>query len=881
MFVAPSAGIGTVPFARDLARYRDRVALRTAGAELTYRELADRVAAVAGRLGDRRRLVLLAGDRTVDAVVTYLAALAGGHPVLMASGDGATGRDALVAAYDPDVVAGPAGGRWRIAERRPDTAHRLHPDLALLLPTSGSTGSAKLVRLSHENLQANAEAIAGYLDIREADRAATTLPLHYCYGLSVLHSHLLRGASLLLTDRSVAEPGFWELFRSQRGTSFAGVPYTFDLLDRVGFEGMRLPHLRYVTQAGGKLAADRVRRYAALGRRHGWDLVVMYGQTEATARMAYLQPDLAAAHPDCIGIPIPGGGFRLDPLPDWPEPDTGELVYTGPNVMLGYAQTPADLAAGATLTELRTGDVARRTTAGLYQIVGRRSRFVKIFGLRIDLPRVEAVLVGHGVTAGCAGDDRELVVAVERGSDRAATGEGAAVADQTVAGAELRRLVARECGLPVRVVRVCPVTALPRLPNGKPDYPAIRALAPARAPARPAPGPDPEPEPGAGPAAGGSPLCRTFAEVLGRPDVTGDSTFAGLGGDSLSYVEMSVRLERELGRLPDRWHTTPIRELEAAPRRPPGRGRSTLDTGVALRAVAIGFVVGTHATLFGIAGGAHLLMGVAGFNFARFHLTGGGRGARVRRIARSTARVAVASMSWIALAFLLTEDYALANVFLLNYVAGSGDGNQWHFWFIESLVYLQLAALAVLAVPLVDRLERRFPFALPVALAGLGLVTRYELLPGVQPPTPVVVFWLFALGWAAAKATTGWQRLAVTLAVWVTVPGFFGDLAREAVIVVGLTLLVWVSRVPGGRVLNRVVGVLAGSSLYIYLTHWQVYPHLYQWSPLLAVVASLAAGVGYAAVVTRATGWFGSLARRWRPGRALARSRSPARSRLP
>jgi hypothetical protein len=200
---------------------------------------------------------------------------------------------------------------------------------------------------------------------------------------------------------------------------------------------------------------------------------------------------------------------------------------------------------------------------------------------------------------------------------------------------------------------------------------------------------------------------------------------------------------------------------------------------------------------------------------------------------------------------LLTDDYSPANVFLLNYVIGSGANHGWHFWFVESLVYIQVAALAMLAVPAVDRLERRLPFGLPMLVMGLGLVTRYGLLPGVDLPTPAVAFWLFALGWAAAKATGRWQRLLVTLAVVATVPGFFGNLQREAVMIVGLLLMIWVSRVPSTAQLNRVAGLLAGSSLYIYLTHWQVYPHLSEVSPPLAVAASLAAGIVYGAVVTR------------------------------
>ena len=189
-------------------------------------------------------------------------------------------------------------------------------------------------------------AIAEYLDIRETDRAATTLPMSYCYGLSVIHSHLLRGAGLILTDRSVVDEEFWALFRRHRGTSFAGVPYTFEMLERIGFDGIDLPDLRYVTQAGGRLSPERVQQLRRARRTQGWQLFVMYGATEATARMAYLPPELAQSRPGSIGRPIPGGTFTLEPLDGWPDPDVGELVYHGPNVMMGYAHGAGGSGAG-------------------------------------------------------------------------------------------------------------------------------------------------------------------------------------------------------------------------------------------------------------------------------------------------------------------------------------------------------------------------------------------------------------------------------------------------------------------------------------------------------------------------------------------------------
>ncbi|MEE1758795.1 AMP-binding protein [Streptomyces sp. SP18BB07] len=831
----PLPGRG-VPFARRLASYGGRTALITPSGEVSYRALAERVAATAERLGPVRRLVLLAGANRTDALVIHLAALSAGHPVLLVPGDSPGTLDALTAAYDPDVVARPDDhGTWQLDERRRGSAHILHPELALLLSTSGSTGSPKLVRLSHENLQANAESIATYLGIRDTDRAATTLPPHYCYGLSVIHSQLLRGAGLILTDRSVTDPAFWEEFRAARGTSLAGVPYTFDLLDRIGFDRMDLPQLRYVTQAGGRLAPEQVARYAQLGHRAGWELFVMYGQTEATARMAYLPPDRAAERPRAVGVPIPGGSFRIRPVDDVDEPDTGELVYSGPNVMLGYADGPADLALGRTVEELHTGDIARRAPDGLYEVVGRRSRFIKILGLRIDPQRVETILADHGIRALCAGDDDALAVVATQAHGVDAAG--------------VRRLVADTCGLPPHALHVRVVRELPRLASGKPDHQAVRRLA--REPEAPAPGP------------GTDDLRALYAEILDRTDVTEDSSFVDLGGDSLSYVEMSLRLEQTLGELPVDWHTTPIRRLrgERALPRTPGstRPRRTLETGIALRAIGIVLIVGSHIPLFAVQGGAHVLLGVAGFNFARFHLSPPERLERLRRTGRSIAFIALPSMVWITFALLLTREYDLANIVLANSLLPQDNSNpEWRYWFVEALVYFLTGLAALLAVPLLDRAERRSPFGFALALVALGSVGRYDpwgLAHVRYHLSPTVVFFLFALGWAAARARTTGQRLLLTGVLLVTVPGLFsgGQPLRTSIVVAGLTLLLWIPALPSADPLNRLAGILAGNSLYIYLTHFQVYPYLRDHSPLLALAACLVVGVAYGAVATRLT----------------------------
>lgn len=262
----------------------DRPALITPSSTLSFAEIGDRIDAVGDVLGGEKRLVVIGGTNTPEALTAYLAAMSHGHAVLLVPGDSPFNLDSIIGAYDPDVVFDPAHGAF--VERREGSRHELHPDLALLMSTSGTTGSPKLVRLSLDNVVSNARSIAEYLDIREGDRALTTLPMHYCYGLSVVNSHVLSGAGLVVTDLSVVDECLWTLAAEEQATSFAGVPYTFDLLDSTDFAERDLPSLRHVTQAGGRLAPERIAAYAELGRERGWDFYAMYGQTEATARMA-------------------------------------------------------------------------------------------------------------------------------------------------------------------------------------------------------------------------------------------------------------------------------------------------------------------------------------------------------------------------------------------------------------------------------------------------------------------------------------------------------------------------------------------------------------------------------------------------------------------
>ncbi|MCW2791547.1 MAG: AMP-dependent synthetase and ligase [Nocardioides sp.] len=795
------------------------IALVTPSGSLTYADLAALVEDRSRLLGTTRRLVMLEAGNDLGSVLTYLAALAGGHPVLLTGPAREGAPDHLLERYDPDVVQ--RAGATAPIERRPGTRHDLHPDLAVLLSTSGSTGSPKLVRLSRANLLANAASIVDYLGLAADDRAITSLPMHYCYGLSVLNSHLLAGGGVVLSDLSVADDCFWDLARRERVTGLAGVPYTFELLDASGFATRDLPDLRRLTQAGGRMDRQRITAYAELGARRGFELVVMYGQTEATARIAYLPPDRAATRPESIGVPTPGGELHLEPVPHEPRADVGELVYTGPNVMMGYAHTTGDLARGPELTSLRTGDLARQADDGLWEIVGRVNRYAKVFGLRLDLDQVEQELAEQDLPADIVVHGDALWVFTTR----------ARVADR------IRDVVTELTGLPAGAVSVHRLEVPSRTANGKTDYRELERHASVLATTT-----------STTPLANPGSIRDLYAALLGRPDATTTDSFVDLGGDSLSYVEVSTRLGDSLGALPRDWpRRTPVELARLARRR--HRLLTPVDSTVLLRALAITMIVTTHADLVLLPGGAHVLLAVAGFNLVRFQLAHDSRAARSRGLVRAMLTFAVPAALWILVAGLINGDYHPATALFLNGTIGADTWtDDWQFWFLEALVWCYAGLAALLAIPAIDRWQRARPFetallALAVALVARYLWTGIEAGPTERYSTGLVI-WCFLLGCAAAHADTRTRRLLVATVAIVATLGFFGDLHREATVVVGVLVLLFGGAVPLPRPLAFSMRLVASASLGIYLTHWQVYPELEEAGhPVLAIVASIAVGV--------------------------------------
>lgn len=299
---------------------------------------------------------------------------------------------------------------WEIASNHTP----INKELSVLLTTSGSTGSPKLVRLSKKNLKSNALSIVEYLHITAEERPVTGLPMYYSFGLSIINSHLLMGATLLLTTASYVESEFWRFANENRFTSFSGVPYTFEIMKKLKLWERPMPTLRTLTQAGGKLSNELLKFFIEKFEPQGVKFYLMYGQTEATARMSYLDPAYGLSKLGSIGKGIPGGTFTL--IDDEghvieTENEVGELVYEGPNVSLGYAECPADLIKDdENHGVLHTGDLAYRDTDGFYFIVGRKKRFLKLFGNRISLDYVETLLKEELNECVCVGNDSKLII---------------------------------------------------------------------------------------------------------------------------------------------------------------------------------------------------------------------------------------------------------------------------------------------------------------------------------------------------------------------------------------------------------------------------------------------------------------------------------------
>lgn len=465
----------------NLDKYQNNIAVITdKGERITYSLLKEEAKKFADAIPQKGLLFCLCENR-LGSLVGYVSCLEHHIPIVLLDGfQDISLLKNLISLYQPEYIwvstqnIGKIGGRtiytyasFSLQQMSYDTAvdcPDINSELALCLPTSGSTGSPKFVRLSEKNILGNAESIAEYLQLDESERPITTLPSYYSYGVSVINSHLIKGATILLTEGTVAQRHFWQFMKEQKATSMSGVPYTYEVLKRLHFFRMELPHLKVMTQAGGKLNKDIAKEYIDFATKKGKKFFIMYGQTEATARMSYLPWGSAMEKYASIGIAIPRGKFSLIDTDgkEISEPDVdGELIYEGPNVSLGYAECRADLAkVDENLGVLYTGDVARRDADGFYYITGRLKRFVKIWGNRCNLDATEQLVKSIITNCACAGvDDKITVFVTETGLE-----------------GKIIKQLSEKTGLNSRAFEVKVIKNIPKNDSGKVQYAELQKL---------------------------------------------------------------------------------------------------------------------------------------------------------------------------------------------------------------------------------------------------------------------------------------------------------------------------------------------------------------------------------------------------------------------
>lgn len=406
-----------------------------------------------------RPLLMIKCNISYETVIGYTAALKARIPVIMCDESGAGN---VMRLYRPHYIwqralaAEPYGyaeiGKiadyilYGSIER---VRYPVNENLALLLPTSGSIGSSRFVRISYDNIKYNTESIVKALRIDNTGRAGLLLPLNYTYGLSIVNTYLYARGSLIIGGGSAMQRDLWEYFIRCGGNAVCGVPDTYEMLRMMKILEREDLNIKLATQAGGPLRTGTEKYMLELAYRRGFNWAVMYGQTEATARMTCHFLNENPEHIGSVGRVIPGGSITID---------DGEIVYRGPNVSMGYADGYKDLASGDNNHGiLHTGDLGRMDENGFLYITGRMKRFAKVSGNRVNLDDLEKIVEHYcKIRSACVENEGRIVVVIDKSSDLKTTG--------------IKNSISEVTGINKRLIDVRAVNRIPVNSNGKTDY---------------------------------------------------------------------------------------------------------------------------------------------------------------------------------------------------------------------------------------------------------------------------------------------------------------------------------------------------------------------------------------------------------------------------
>ncbi len=354
-------------------------------------------------------LVIFFANNDVESMILYYALLKHNVTILLLDDD-LSYKEALkyIKDYKPAYILFPKKNDYKInnfriifkyskfhlSKNKEKLNYILNSNIKFLLTTSGSTRDPKCAKITFDSIKKNTESIIEYLQINSKDRTVTTMPINYSYGLSVINSHFMAGASIIPTNYSIVEKNFWDLIAKNKITNLNGVPYFYEILDRISLDRLsELKQLRFLTQAGGGLDQNVFLSLRNFCHKNKKLLYLMYGQTEASPRISFIKVNKNLLKPS-VGKALPNGKLYLvDNNKNINKTNTeGELRYEGPNIFSGYAKNFNDLKKLEKIRFLNTGDLGIFDKRGNFYITGRKNRSIKLFGYRINLDHIEDML---------------------------------------------------------------------------------------------------------------------------------------------------------------------------------------------------------------------------------------------------------------------------------------------------------------------------------------------------------------------------------------------------------------------------------------------------------------------------------------------------------
>jgi len=416
---------------QNLEKFKNKVALISSDEKkYSYSQILSETEYLNSKI-ENRSLILIIASNNVQSVIGYISFIRSNNTsILLDKSFKFEYADKIIKKYKPNYIFCPKEylvkieqtykiipiGDYNLIRTNFKKHRKINKQNLLLLSTSGTTQSPKFVRLSNKNLLSNTKSIVKYLKINSSHTTITTMPMGYSYGLSIINTHLSSGSKIVITKKTVFDKDFWNIVKKYKITSFGGVPQFYEQLKKLRFENLDLLNLKYITQAGGKLDDSSLKYFEKVCKKNNIKFIIMYGQTEASPRMSYLAWSKFSEKLGSIGKALNGSKFQI--LSKTGKQikksfSTGELIYFGKNVSLGYARNLKDLNKGdINKGKLFTGDLAYKDNENYYYISGRKNRISKVFGVRIDLDDIEKQLKKDNCKIKCVPDNKYLKILV-------------------------------------------------------------------------------------------------------------------------------------------------------------------------------------------------------------------------------------------------------------------------------------------------------------------------------------------------------------------------------------------------------------------------------------------------------------------------------------